>query len=339
LRLGVVVLAAAVAAGVVSRSSYGITWCFDWVAYEVNGHQDTNRGSAGTLIKLLEKRGYKAILLVRASTSSAAPGPQDIQVAITQLPPPAPRLGTTLKPGDVIIFGSAHAGIIRSSNGRFDHFLQDPASEGTAFAPERVVQQPNYYVGPDRSWTLQQIFAASRDKPPAYSHEFDPHTWLEWLGRRVSGAPQQYPFLHTTAQVWRQVCAQWDLGGSTWGPLHQIGQIYTPTLKFSDHPDPMVVSGEMSLPAGQWQAAGWKHPTNPFSGTLQGDQLNILVIAPHIDSFVSRGRYQGTIQASGSFAVGQTSKAEVSDGDLRDAAAPTRPPGNWTGSGEAICRR
>jgi hypothetical protein len=202
LRLLVVALGAAVLAGALAQSSFAITWCYDWVANEINGHHDVNRENADTLRSLLCKRGYNQVLSLTATSSSPRPGPQDIRLQVGQLPPPAPQLPAALEPGDVLIVGGSHAGIV-NRDGRLDHFLQDPKATGTAYTPVQVATQPNYYVGPVRSWTLQQLFAASRDKPPAYSEDYDYHKWLEWLGRRVKGAPQQYPFLGTTAQVWR----------------------------------------------------------------------------------------------------------------------------------------
>ena len=133
-----------------------------------------------------------------------------------------------------------------------------------------------------------------------------------------------------------ETCAQWDVGGTTWGPLDQHGA-YTPTVRFDRSGQPTKLSGTMSLPEGQWEEAGWRQPTNPFTGTLQGDKLNILVIAPHTDGFISRGRYEGTITSSGSYTAGQPTSVEVNDGYLKDEAAPTRPAGTWTGKGEATC--
>lgn len=205
LRFVVVAFCAALGAGVFSQSSYAITWCFDWVAYEINGRQDTNRNSAATLRALLRQHNYTAILEVKAGSTSAAPRPQDIQLVITRLPPPAPQLGTTLRPGDVLIFKDFHTGIVRSSDGRFDHFLQIPGKTGTAYTPPEAAKLDNYFVGPEKSWTLQQFFAFSRAQPPSNTNDLEWATWREWLGRLLFGAPKQYPFLHSTAEVWRVV--------------------------------------------------------------------------------------------------------------------------------------
>src|SRR5207248_2354429 len=141
------------------QSSFGITWCFDWVAYEVNGHVDTNRNTAETLRVLLRQHHYAPVLEVKAKTTSANPSPQDIELVITPVPPPASGLDEKLKPGDVLIFNNSHTGIVRSSNGSFDHFLQIPGQTGTAYTPQEAAQLKNYFVGPGRNWTLQQQFA------------------------------------------------------------------------------------------------------------------------------------------------------------------------------------
>jgi hypothetical protein len=184
-----------------------MTWCFDWVAYQVNGKKDTNRNSAATLRALLRKRGYTPVLRVKAKIASghaAEPRPQDIGLAITRIASPGPELDTKLKPDDVLIFDDFHTGIVRNSGGSFNHFLQIPGKTGTAYTPQDAKQTENYFVGPEKSWTLQQFFAFSREQPPSHSNEFEWKTWREWLGRRVFGAPRQYPFLHATAEVWRR---------------------------------------------------------------------------------------------------------------------------------------
>ena len=197
------VVAAVVVAGFFSPSSYGMTWCFDWVAYQVNGKKDTNRNSAATLRDLLRKRGYTLVLTMKAETGSAVPRPQDIGLEITRAPR-AQRLDEKLKPGDVLIFGDFHTGIVRSDNDSFNHFLQIPGKTGTPYTPQEAAQSENYFVGPGRSWTLQQFFAFSREQPPEHTNDYEWATWREWLGRLVRGAPRQYPFLRSTAEVWRR---------------------------------------------------------------------------------------------------------------------------------------
>ena len=131
---------------------------------------------------------------------------QDIELQINRIAPAASTLDARLQRGDVLIFGNFHTGIVRSSDGSFDHFLQIPGKTGTTYTPEQAARLENYFVGPGRSWTLQQFFAFSRDQTPEVQNEnYSWAAWKEWLGRRLFAAPKQYPFLHATAVVWRRV--------------------------------------------------------------------------------------------------------------------------------------
>jgi len=270
LRLVVVALAAAVVAGAFSRSSYGITWCFDWVAYQVNGHHDTNKNSAQSLRELLEKEGYRAILEVSATSPSASPSRGDVQIVIKRLPAPAPQVDEKLKPGDVLIFGTYHTGIVRSSTGRFDHFLQVPGVT-KEYTPEELPTLSNYFVGPNKSWTLEEFFAFSRETAPVNTE-----SWSQWLGRRLFGAPRQYPFLGTTATVYRVVSAPATVAAPTtstltatlngssasdelgWGPRnsnlhHQSGMNQYGMPRFEVHPGDSITFQEQfdqPLPQG-----------------------------------------------------------------------------------------
>jgi len=199
LRFVATALAVVAVAAIFSPSALGITWCFDWVAYEINGHVDTNRNTADSLIRLLKKNGYHEVLTVTAKTSSADPRPQDIQLQFFAAA--GSNAAAKLKPGDVLIFGAFHTGIVRTSSGAFDHFLQVPGQTGKAYTPDQAAQLDNYFVGAGKRWTLQQFFAFNRDKPPS-----DPSSWTEWLGRLVS-TPKQYPFLGAVAHVWRHAAA------------------------------------------------------------------------------------------------------------------------------------
>jgi PKD repeat protein/lysophospholipase L1-like esterase len=130
-------------------------------------------------------------------------------------------------------------------------------------------------------------------------------------------------------------CAQWDVSGVTWGPF-DTGSYYTPTVTFATSQDPTQVSGEMTLPEVQWETAAWAGPSQPFTGTLLGDKLNILVTPARTDTMISRGRYLGTITPSGSFTVGQPTDVQVNDGTDQDESHPERT-GTWKVSGQATC--
>jgi hypothetical protein len=206
LRFVALVIAAAVVAGAVSQSSYGITWCFDWVAYQINEKKDANRLNAGTLRALLRKLGYTRVLQIKATEGPF--GVSDIKLDVYQFAPPNPKLTKLLKRGDVLIFGDDHAGIVSRpghlQSVRFDHFLQVPGKTGTPYTPAEATKLPNYFVGRGRSWSLREIFALSRELAPAETDDWTPGYWRERLGRLVFGAPRQYPFLHSTAEVWRR---------------------------------------------------------------------------------------------------------------------------------------
>jgi hypothetical protein len=135
-------------------------------------------------------------------------------------------------------------------------------------------------------------------------------------------------------------CTQWNVGGTTWGPIDQSG-IYTPTVSFDSHQDATQVSGMMSLPEGQWEAAGWRQASNPLSGTLNGNDLHFLVTAPHSDGSTSRGDYRGLIfighAGDAPVTLGQTVSAEVVGGAAKDDAVPNGPTVTWSGSGQATC--
>jgi PKD repeat protein len=115
-------------------------------------------------------------------------------------------------------------------------------------------------------------------------------------------------------------CVQWDISG-TWH-LQQPGG-YTPTVTFEQ--TETELEGVMTLPEGQWQAAGWKNPSNPLTGELQGDELEFLVTSPHADGLQSRGQYRGTVTEDG-----------VTDGRAKDLAVD-RPEITWTGTGPTDC--
>jgi hypothetical protein len=212
LRFVVLVIAVALVAGVASQGAYAITWCFDWVAYQINDKKDTNpnRLTANTLRALLRKLGYTPVLQIRAKADPGFVGiqPGDIKLDVSQLAPSNQKIDKILKKGDVLIFSDDHAGIVsatrRPADARFDHFLQVPGKTGMPYGPADVTKLPNYFVGPGKNWSLKQIFALSRDKPPAQEDDWTLDYYSERLGRLVFGAPRQYPFLHSTVEVWRR---------------------------------------------------------------------------------------------------------------------------------------
>ncbi len=242
LRFVVLVVAAAVVAGAVSQSSYAITWCFDWVAYEINPKKDTNpnRLTADQLRDLLRRLGYTPVLQIKATAPTAGDVVRwyDIKLDVSQLAPPSEKIDKRLKQGDVVIFSDDHAGIVnatrRPADARFDHFLQIPGKTGTPYRVAEVAKLPNYFVGPGKNWSLKQMFALSREKPPEHERAFPADDWTvdyytERLGRLAFGAPRQYPFLHSTVEVWRRtgidLTGQWSYSGSSAQPPWNVEQV------------------------------------------------------------------------------------------------------------------
>jgi hypothetical protein len=265
LRVTVLVVAAAVFAGIVGQSAFGITWCFDWVAYEVNRKTDVNRLNAGSLRALLRKLGYAPVLRVKADTGIPTPSPSDIRLAVERLAPTAQNVDASLKPGDVLLFGEFHTGIVRAANGRFDHFLQLPGRIGTAYSPPEAAKSPNYFVGPGKSWTLQQFFAFSRDQPPAHTHTWKWATWREWLGRLAFGAPKQYPFLRSTAEVWRRT----GLQSGTYRAVAVVrGTAYRARWE-------LTVTGSTITGKSYWECCPGPR-TDPLNGTIKDGHVTIV---------------------------------------------------------------
>ncbi len=237
LRFVVLVVVAAVVAGVVSRSSYAITWCFDWVAYQINekGGSNPNRLSADDLRDLLYELGYTPVLQIKATAPTAGDVVRwyDIKLDVSQLAPPGEKVNKRLKQGDVLIFGDDHTGIVsatrRPADARLDHFLQVPGKIGTPYRLSEVPKLPNYFVGPGKNWSLKQIFALSREQPPDVTDEWTLAYYTERLGRLAFGGPRQYPFLHSTVEVWRRtgfdLTGQWSFSGSPGLPPWSVEQI------------------------------------------------------------------------------------------------------------------
>ncbi len=215
LRFVVLVIAAAVVAGAGSQSAHAITWCFDWVAFQIDEkNADQNRLSVDQLRAKLRKLGYEPVLQIKATAPTAGDVVRwyDIKLDVTQLAS-GEKIDKILKKDDVLIFGNDHTGIVtanrRAADARIDHFLQVPDRTGTCYSTLQATTLPNYFVGPGKNWSLRQMFAVSREKPPVHTRAFPADDWTtsyytEWLGRLVFGAPRQYPFLGLTAVVWRR---------------------------------------------------------------------------------------------------------------------------------------
>lgn len=123
--------------------THSITWCHDYSYYQATGH-DTNRTAPDKLRETLSKLGYKRFPFTNAAHLPQAQG--------------------KLKPGDVIIIGEAHSGVV-NQDGLTDHFIQVFGTSGTAYQPQEILSMPNF----KRGWTLIQMMNFTRKTPDGRS--------------------------------------------------------------------------------------------------------------------------------------------------------------------------
>jgi len=135
-----------------------IVWCHDYSLWQVTG-EDANNTSPADLRARLEQLQYKRFPFTNAARS--------------------PLAQEKLKPGDVIIIGDAHSGVV-NGNGLIDHFVQKFGASGTRYPPEEVQKMDNLY----RDWTLLDILNFKRIGPE---------------GNEI------FPYREAEVEVWRQV--------------------------------------------------------------------------------------------------------------------------------------
>jgi len=123
--------------------AHSITWCHDYSYYKATG-QDTNKTGPDKLRKTLSKLGYKRFPFTNAAL--------------------LPQAQRKLKPGDVIIIGEAHSGVV-NQEGLIDHFIQVFGASGTAYRPQEILLMPNFKQG----WTLIQMMNFTRKTPDGRS--------------------------------------------------------------------------------------------------------------------------------------------------------------------------
>lgn len=116
-----------------------IVWCHDYSMWRVTG-EDANNTSPAELRARLEGLKYKRFPFTNAAR--------------------LPQAQDKLRPGDVVIFGDAHSGIVNAS-GRIDHFVQKFGAAGTRYRPEEVPAMDNFH----RDWTLLDILGFKRIGP------------------------------------------------------------------------------------------------------------------------------------------------------------------------------
>jgi len=121
-----------------------ITVCHDYVLYVVTG-QDLNRSSVATLRARLRALGYKRFPFSNAAT--------------------LPRAQKILKPGDVIIIGDDHSGVMKA--GGIWHFIQVYGASGTVYAPTALpAPQAGRMGGLYQGDTLLQMLDRRFSKAP-----------------------------------------------------------------------------------------------------------------------------------------------------------------------------
>lgn len=86
---------------IAAATAQAVTFCHDYTYYRVTG-KDSNDLGVEALKMFLEKNGYKPFPFTAAAER--------------------PDAMKSLKPGDVIIFGTAHSGFVGAKG--IDHFLQ-----------------------------------------------------------------------------------------------------------------------------------------------------------------------------------------------------------------------
>ncbi len=136
---------------------HSITWCHDYTIYIVTG-KDFNKTSPHLLRKHLTDLKYKRFGFTTAAHN--------------------PRAQANLRPGDVIIIGNAHSGVV-NGQGLIDHFIQRFGASGISHAPGKLGSMGNF----KRNWTLFKMINFQRITPD---------------GRKI------HPYKKMAVEVWRR---------------------------------------------------------------------------------------------------------------------------------------
>jgi len=143
----------------ISLPSHAITWCHDYTLYAVS-NKDTNRTEPEKLRSILKDQlGYKCFKFTNAAHN--------------------PKAQSRLRPGDVIMIGNAHSGVV-NKKGLINHFVQKFGTSGTAYLPIDIFSMANFHY----DWTLLQIMNFERKTPD---------------GRIIK------PYKNQKVEVWRKV--------------------------------------------------------------------------------------------------------------------------------------
>ncbi|RPI71986.1 MAG: hypothetical protein EHM45_22775, partial [Desulfobacteraceae bacterium] len=101
------------------QPAQAIVWCHDFVIHTLTG-QDIDKAPPETLRTLLANLGYKPFNYTLARS--------------------LPDAMSHLQPGDVLIIGDSHSGIV-NLNGTIDHFIQIEGASGTHYDPQAAAFQ------------------------------------------------------------------------------------------------------------------------------------------------------------------------------------------------------
>ena len=137
-----------------------ITWCHDYTFFRVTA-KDSNRCSPTTLRDALHKEKYDHCFNLTARPKRPQPvgvevDTKDLQISFQATEPGSPE-SARLLPGDVLIIGEDHSGIVGES-GRIEHFVQTAGQSGIAHRPEQLALLSNFFIN-ERAWTLNQLFS------------------------------------------------------------------------------------------------------------------------------------------------------------------------------------
>jgi hypothetical protein len=134
-------------------------------------------------------------------------------------------------------------------------------------------------------------------------------------------------------------CTSWDIGGASLAITQ--GNQYTPTAAFTNgsksSSGAVTLTGTMTLPEGQWEAAGDQSASNSLKGTIVGSVISFTVTEPRTSGGTSLGFYQGTIAAAGGLVVGAPIAIEVIGFAQDKSTTPPGPKVLWSGTGRATC--
>jgi hypothetical protein len=145
---------------VLATPTHGIVWCHDFTLYAVTG-ADHNETSVQQLRTILGTRGYKLCLTLTPGTAGE---------------------DAMLKPGDVIVIGNAHSGVV-NARGLVDHFRQRAGAVGKRYQPNELGALENFR----RNERLSDIRA-----------------FRNTLTNYATGATYyNYPYQNQPIQVWR----------------------------------------------------------------------------------------------------------------------------------------